>query len=116
MVLVDVGRFNENAALARWAAPAWRPPSERADSRQLEQGAAPDRDPGSRFQESTLATRAEEGRATALDNPPHDPAAARPARLSLAVVDIKQLGEIAELAVGRGEVAKGRAAGLDRFL
>src|SRR5690348_4891464 len=49
---------------------------------------------------STLAPRAIEGRAAALDHAPNG-AAAR-AWLPLPVIDREALGEIAELAVGRG--------------
>src|SRR5437868_10870548 len=62
---------------------------------------------------SVLAFRAIEGGTAALDEAPDRPAAW--ARLALAIVDRKPFREVAELAVGRSEVAQGRAAGLDCF-
>src|SRR6185369_2382855 len=63
---------------------------------------------------STLAARAIEGRAATLDEPPDRPAAA--ARPTLAIIDREGLGEVAELAVGAGEILERRAAGRDRFV
>src|SRR3569623_2382287 len=54
--------------------------------------------------ESGLAGRTPEGRSPALDVAPDRAAAS--ARLALAAIDQKLLGEIAELAVGRREVAQ----------
>src|SRR5438270_2033316 len=62
---------------------------------------------------SMLAPRTVEGRPAALDNP-RDSSAAW-ARLPFAIVNREGLGEITKLAVGRREIAQGRAAGCDRF-
>ena len=62
---------------------------------------------------SVLAVRTVKGRAAALDDPPDRSAAA--ARLAFALVDREALREIAEFAIGRGEIPQGRPAGRDRF-
>src|SRR5438046_1847639 len=62
---------------------------------------------------SVLAPGAIEGRAAALDHALDRSAAC--ARLSLTVVHRETLGEIAELAVGAGEILEAGAAGFDRF-
>src|SRR6185295_19105126 len=63
---------------------------------------------------STLAARAIEGRAATLDKPPDRPAAA--AWPTLAIIGREGLGEVAELAVGAGEILDRGAAGRDRFV
>ena len=89
------------AARATRAAPAWRSPiRERPSGQPCAAGLS-------------LAFRAVEGRAAALDDAPDRAAAG--ARLAFAVIDREVLGEIAELAVGLDEVAQGRAAGRDRL-
>src|SRR5690348_5346737 len=61
-----------------------------------------------------LANRAEEGRASGLDDAANRAAAAaRRARPSGAVVDAEIVLEIAELAIGAAMIAQRRAAGLD---
>jgi len=62
---------------------------------------------------STLAPGTIEGRAAALDDPFHRSATG--ARLPLSVINREALREIAELAVGRGEIAQCRSARGDRF-
>src|SRR5436190_21447251 len=66
-----------------------------------------------RARRSMLAARAVEGRTAALDNAlDHAPTGARQ---PLPVIDREVLGGIAELAVGRGKIAQGRAARRNRF-
>src|SRR3954453_11602207 len=55
-----------------------------------------------------------EGRAAALDDPPHRPAV-RDTELPFPAIDCEALREIAELAIGRREIAKCRAAGGNGF-
>src|SRR3569623_2105529 len=64
---------------------------------------------------SLLTSRAPEGGAPVLSEPLHGATtAARPARLALAIVDLKRVLEIAELARGLAMVAQRRAARLNR--
>ena len=85
---------------AHGAAPAWRSPSaEGTNSRQ----------PGQRWQAGQKK----------VERPPWTIRLTLPspraAWLALPVIDVELLGEIAELAVGRGEVPQGRPAGADRL-
>ena len=65
----------------------------------------------------TLAFRAVERRATGLGDPGDDPAATVPrARQSFAIVDLEDVLEIAQVAVGLPVIAQSRSAGFDRFL
>jgi hypothetical protein len=68
-------------------------------------------------QDSPLALRTPERRASVLREPPHDAAAAGAfAFLALAVIDLKRVLEITELAGGLAVIAERRAASLDRLI
>src|SRR5215467_2331873 len=77
-------------------------------------------DPGTRFERkdnSLLAGRAVERRASALHESPHGAGASRRhAALAFAVIDAEVMLEVAELTIGLTVVAQRRAAGLDRIL